>query len=235
MTASELPSISDFKISIHTFLAEGDDSSWTWFTPPWNFNPHLPRGRWPPSVLCHMLLYHFNPHLPRGRWLHCFITLHRCSSISIHTFLAEGDCWCPADRAGGMHFNPHLPRGRWLDSVKSWYIASLFQSTPSSRKVTLCMFGRLALMEKFQSTPSSRKVTQLAYAILDVTKISIHTFLAEGDHLLGSCNTYVSVFQSTPSSRKVTGVDCTLNDYKIFQSTPSSRKVTAKISIIIFL
>ena len=56
-------------ISIHTFLAEGDD------TRQWHLWPRL----------------HFNPHLPRGRWLIPVNWRNYTRQISIHTFLAEGD------------------------------------------------------------------------------------------------------------------------------------------------
>ena len=60
-------------ISIHTFLAEGDGSRMSvWRAIP-NFNPHLPRGRWP-ATAAHtgITATNFNPHLPRGRWQrHC--------------------------------------------------------------------------------------------------------------------------------------------------------------------
>ena len=101
--------------------------------------------------------------------------------ISIHTFLAEGDDKAP----------PEDPA------------TGLFQSTPSSRKVTagasviayiigisihtflaegdIAMPPFLEPLVKFQSTPSSRKVTSISNSIRSRDHISIHTFLAEGD------------------------------------------------------
>ena len=80
--------------------------------------------------------------------------------ISIHTFLAEGD-------------DTTRDRIQMLEP---------FQSTPSSRKVTCFNFSDFIATVKFQSTPSSRKVT-VQYVLGNGLKlISIHTFLAEGDH-----------------------------------------------------
>ena len=47
----------------------------------------------------------------------------------------------------------------------------------------------------FQSTPSSRKVTKNFFMIFDNMYISIHTFLAEGDVVQTTCdpNTYISI------------------------------------------
>ena len=126
------------RISIHTFLAEGDYQL---------------------VIIYVVFICYFNPHLPRGRW-QCIINLSWChirfqstpssrkvtndcvrdillSVISIHTFLAEGD-YRQAERSDNFsNFNPHLPRGRWRTKPKKWaLIYQKFQSTPSSRKVT---------------------------------------------------------------------------------------------------
>ena len=87
--------------------------------------------------------------------------------ISIHTFLAEGDDCTWYSTYDICNFNPHLPCGRWLSRQFPCCKALLFQSTPSLRKVT-------------------------AYVVDKVRNfyISIHTFLAEGDrfHPLLWCN-----------------------------------------------
>ena len=106
---------------------------------------------------------YFNPHLPRGRWPY---------AINDST-------------SNGTNFNPHLPRGRWLCLLDHHCNCLLFQSTPSSRKVTF-------------STLSKR------CSIF----ISIHTFLAEGDVNVCLILDVVTKFQSTPSSRKVTVFCC---------------------------
>ena len=125
----------------------------------------------------------------------------------------------------------------------------LFQSTPSSRKVTYPSFsiaytpkdfnphlprGRWRMAHKesssvgwFQSTPSSRKVTQKDKYCWVRIFISIHTFLAEGDFSEDVSFFFFCEFQSTPSSRKVTCIKKLVPIIgSIFQSTPSSRKVT---------
>ena len=192
-----------------------------------NFNPHLPRGRWPltstsyvrrdifqstPSsrkVTCNAksrntLHYYFNPHLPRGRW---------------HKAMGGYAAW--------NHFNPHLPRGRWQLCRWLTFIVARFQSTPSSRKVTWEVtqleYNPIISIHTFLAEGDLPFVSHVTV----ISVISIHTFLAEGDHLLRRCNTYVSIFQSTPSSRKVTAsfLDLAFKPAK-FQSTPSSRKVT---------
>ena len=80
----------------------------------------------------------------------------------------------------------------------------LFQSTPSSRKVTCALDIIIWLFNRFQSTPSSRKVTVGRFNSVRRITISIHTFLAEGDSLKISLCCPQQQFQSTPSSRKVT-------------------------------
>ena len=82
------------------------------------------------------------------------------SIISIHTFLAEGDP---------------------LTST-SYVRRDIFQSTPSLRKVTLRLLRRQQILTVFQSTPSLRKVTCESDVKSENRYISIHTFLAEGDH-----------------------------------------------------
>ena len=158
VTCMDTNQLGQKEISIHTFLAEGDDttrdriqmlepfqstpssrkvtlrprsdmSDWT------HFNPHLPRGRWRSGAARRRDWNNFNPHLPRGRW-------HTWDSfiIRIHDF------------------NPHLPRGRWHRMSQAEFEKLIFQSTPSSRKVTTA------------KRPADHK-----------DRISIHTFLAEGD------------------------------------------------------
>ena len=78
----------------------------------------------------------------------------------------------------------------------------------------------------FQSTPSSRKVTSESGVFRRKTAISIHTFLAEGDRNHTERSRKTMAFQSTPSSRKVTKMLRQGEWRDVFQSTPSSRKVT---------
>ena len=101
--------------------------------------------------------------------------------ISIHTFLAEGDCVCSC--------------------VCS--CTALFQSTPSSRKVTNTYRYKstewLISIHTFLAEGDKKTVCN-SYPRF----ISIHTFLAEGDSLKISLCCPQQQFQSTPSSRKVT-------------------------------
>ena len=78
--------------------------------------------------------------------------------ISIHTFLAEGDEIVP------RMFH------HWLISIHT------FLAEGDGHSCFQCF--EIAL---FQSTPSSRKVTQCVLIVPVVIHISIHTFLAEGD------------------------------------------------------
>ena len=117
------------KISIHTFLAEGD----RWEQPRKNsrsyFNPHLPYGRWLAFAMLESMSalfqstpslrkvtrgtllylkekYDFNPHLPYGRWP---------PSASLWHFF--------------HYFNPHLPYGRWRETLINIDAEKKFQST----------------------------------------------------------------------------------------------------------
>ena len=108
------------------------------------------------------------PSLRKVTTIVCFLTIVK--SISIHTFLTEGDY-----NAAGLYQNQYL-----------------FQSTPSLRKVTLLFDDCLSLLQ-FQSTPSLRKVTDEDGEIGRLDNISIHTFLAEGDSVAVGryrCNTH---------------------------------------------
>ena len=190
-----------------------------------DFNPHLPYGRWLYQSVRDRSQCYFNPHLPYGRWRHSSIvtwqaytfqstpSLQKVTTtavndvydffISIHTFLAEGDGSRMSVWRAIPNFNPHLPRGRWRGSRNKAEAVKLFQSTPSSRKVTHDSHSKQVFL-LFQSTPSSRKVTDRSNASGAVP----------------------ARFQSTPSSRKVTSQTSRQQHYREFQSTPSSRKVT---------
>ena len=110
--------------------------------------------------------------------------------ISIHTFLAEGDQQTGRDLCGQCHFNPHLPCGRR-------------RCTGVYTKCKECNFnphlpcGRrrpekpvLQPSHLFQSTPSLRKATIAELPLRNTRNISIHTFLAEGDHNWINCQRY---------------------------------------------
>ena len=80
-----------FFISIHTFLAEGDLHLFHDFNIAYHFNPHLPCGRWRRDweFFLHLRRFQSTPSLRKvtpGNFL-----MRTGLSISIHTFLAEGD------------------------------------------------------------------------------------------------------------------------------------------------
>ena len=169
------------RISIHTFLAEGDGSRMSvWRAIP-NFNPHLLCRRW--------------------RLANCIFNW--AIKISIHTFLAEGDNFNVFSSSNDSYFNPHLPCGRWHASgtigitlpdfnphlpCGRWLLLSAMAISASDFNPHLpCGRWRSGRIDRrcrdctFQSTPSLRKVTTPLADICNCRRISIHTFLAEGD------------------------------------------------------
>ena len=91
------------------------------------------------------------------------------------------------------HFNPHLPCGRRQRTLDSYQKADEFQSTPSLRKATFSE-SRFLFIGAFQSTPSLRKATLTSGESRQNFCISIHTFLAEGDNLIGYLTTTTTYF-----------------------------------------
>ena len=180
-----------FPISIHTFLAEGDGGL-------------AGKGNW---------VNYFNPHLPCGRW--------RC------------DMTAEPEPDSAFQSTPSLRKvtQRHQRSRRD----SIFQSTPSLRKVTGnncnsepdagisihtflaegdgCVVTCSMQMRYFNPHLPCGRWHGGIFGCRRCYDISIHTFLAEGD-------TGALVGELTNA---------------IFQSTPSLRKVTAKISIIKFL
>ena len=68
----------------------------------------------------------------------------------------------------------------------------------------------------FQSTPSSRRVTHGFKRPINNYWISIHALLTEGDMQVSVDNGFHFLFQSTPSSRRVThGFKRPINNYWI--------------------
>ena len=80
----------------------------------WHFNPHRPHRRWRMRKRIRYTMRHFNPHLPHRRWRREGMEDLVSYMISIHTFLTEGD-------------NTVLLVAP---------VSEVFQSTPSSQKVT---------------------------------------------------------------------------------------------------
>ena len=101
-------------ISIHTFLAEGDDILLNRSTGLLNFNPHLPCGRrryWFDGAGM-MVRFQSTPSLRKAT--ERITTMRLQLVISIHTFLAEGD------RTHGLCYQ----------------LTYQYQSTPTLRKAT---------------------------------------------------------------------------------------------------
>ena len=100
--------------------------------------------------------------------------------ISIHTFLAEGDIQGSRDYICKLNFNPHLPCGRRhvLHEVLT-LMTNFNPHLPCGRRRR--SRGDQEDSRVFQSTPSLRKATKVHAGISKKPGISIHTFLAEGD------------------------------------------------------
>ena len=101
------------KISIHTFLTEGDPSPLGFVDGIEYFNPHLPHRRWLHKQRLSMTTQAISIHtfLTEGDPFHSLYTPRL--NISIHTFLTEGDTLKPFNCLSFTHFNPHLPHRRW--------------------------------------------------------------------------------------------------------------------------
>ena len=104
-------------------------------------------------------------------------------SISIHTFLVEGD---------DVQYQ--------ITELTKISIHTFLTEGDHMR-------GDMARIMPFQSTPSLRKVTPFFHRDLTSIYISIHTFLAEGDNKLAVARYTLAVFQSTPSLQKVTWIE----------------------------
>ena len=170
-------------ISIHTFLTEGDIKSGSRHFDYFLFQstPSLRK-----VTFCFLknttFITYFNPHLPHGRWRLPVCRLSTCLQISIHTFLAEGDYASYAALFFSYYFNPHLPHGRWHGQIlRTINILHVFQSTPSSRKVTLLMNTYNQYQTYFNPHLPRGRWHQYLLVNSQFDSISIHTFLAEGD------------------------------------------------------
>ena len=123
------------------------------------FNPHpLWRG-WPNFFSSKIRCFNFNPHpLWRG-WLKDSISYCVNHFISIHTLCEEGD-----DEF--VHYC-------WVDS--------LFQSTPSVKRVTVCHFAWWFQQTYFNPHPLWRGWHFCKFWYIVSVVISIHTLCEEGD------------------------------------------------------
>ena len=149
----------DIRISIHTLLAESDNT-------------------------CHFKnvshSHHFNPHSPRREWLKDKIGELIDIAISIHTLLAESDFTEVIEQSAYHYFNPHSPRREWPQPVIIHPAASKFQSTLSSQRVTIfwtCSFNEYRISIHTLLAESDACICVMANTFY----ISIHTLLAESD------------------------------------------------------
>ena len=129
---------------------------------------------------------YFNPHLPRGRWQYLTGVILIKQSISIHTFLAEGDRIL-IDGFGTLDIisiHTFLAEGDRI-TYAGHRSSNAFQSTPSSRKVT-CEVKDCVLVERISIHTFLAEGDQVAWIGDYSQTISIHTFLAEGDVKLAS-------------------------------------------------
>ena len=123
--------------------------------------------------------------------------------ISIHTLCEEGDTKHLITKRYKIYFNPHpLWRG-WHKQEKKPDTLKEFQSTPSVKRVTICILSvrqqlifqstpsvkrvtlNVLLLSTipagFQSTPSVKRVTEIYNRQIQNNPISIHTLCEEGD------------------------------------------------------
>ena len=103
-----------YKISIHTFRVEGDSDDWCFRSYRYDFNPHLPCGRW--QRLCPQCFANGQFQSTPSVWKVTLLDAYTIyfEYISIHTFRVEGD----------------------LASILFPGQVRIFQSTPSVWKVT---------------------------------------------------------------------------------------------------
>ena len=155
VTAGEKMVTAKFQISIHTFWQKYTKQSEAKL----NFNPHLPCGRWRDKILkCFVAHQYFNPHLPCGRWQSVTLFIEPTawfqSTPSLRKVTRQDWRWgCEY-----TYFNPHLPCGRWQKQRR--YFMELNNFNPH--------------------LPCGRWLRRLQREDRNL-RISIHTFLAEGD------------------------------------------------------
>ena len=122
-------------------------------------------------------------------------------------------------------FNPHLPCGRRRPHIYGFGSSSRFQSTPSLRKAT-CLHVRYKTRFHISIHTFLAEGDHVITAHGRLADISIHTFLAEGD--------FRPCFQSGPLQHFNPHLPCgrrrliyrTIFRDILFQSTPSLRKAT---------
>ena len=238
-------------ISIHTFLAEGDFDPSSPSKPYAHFNPHLPCGRWLLTGAFGgiMLKFQSTPSLRKVTQdykditgytdisIHTFLAEGDCcglqvmqaEEISIHTFLAEGDQYNLFLSSYLKYFNPHLPCGRWLCCdcclCRVWFIS--IHTFLAEGDQPFHIFLNLSF--KFQSTPSLRKVTSYTWYYR-------YTWYYFNPHL--PCGRWPYHWKGTKMTFNISihtflaegdWMMLLLSHHPcLFQSTPSLRKVTVQ-------
>ena len=188
--------------------------------------------------ICRMWRNTQNTHLPcspisihtflaEGDCTHCRDS--HCANISIHTFLAEGDRQQDSLDSFMKHFNPHLPYGRWL-ILNFLFVSSIYFNPhlPYGRW-HIHTLPYSCIFQISIHTFLTEGDSLLPYFPTRLC-ISIHTFLTEGDRLkpkalqisVISIHTFLTEGDLTTKSAAKIG--------EIFQSTPSLRKVTEIIA-----
>ena len=130
-------------------------------SPVLNFNPHLPRGRWLTEIFQKGALKWFQSTPSSRKVTKNEFQAYKNIMISIHTFLAEGDLLTEMYNQYTGNFNPHLPRGRWRFRTNFSYWGTMISIHTFLAEGDWCTVDKTSFCVLFQSTPSSRKVTEV--------------------------------------------------------------------------
>ena len=149
-----------------------------------------------PVFTCKFAIWqHFNPHLPRGRWLQVLQFIKSLQCISIHTFLAEGDWKVEVTTSSRLLFQS-TPSSRKVTSVLSTFVSSGAKISIHTFLTEGDYYGvifRLCVKHFNPHLPHGRWQTRINYRIVEI-KISIHTFLTEGDPQPIKANSSASLY-----------------------------------------
>ena len=103
-----------------------------------------------------------------------------------------------------MNFNPRPPRGGRPNSLYMALLETIFQSTPSARRATLCTVPCPVQALDFNPRPPRGGRPGNFRGKRPGGRISIHALREEGDPSLPDAAHYRNAFQSTPSARRAT-------------------------------
>ena len=150
-------------ISIHTFLTEGDANRRDKTHHVSHFNPHLPHGRWriPIPIILYISKFQSTPSSRKVTW------------------------YCKCSFSHFLHFNPHLPHGRWRLAVMCCYTLQ-FDFNPHLPHGRWLAAPRIphSMRKNFNPHLPHGRWQSVTAVAGDVTFISIHTFLTEGDLII---------------------------------------------------